>query len=127
MNKINPLILISALILVLLVMVYSVSRFKNELRQNDRAVFALNDNAKRIVSFRKVWDKTNLEERLKTVFGEGALSDKGKVFEIKSSFPTYEQMGDIARKTFSEAFEIEKFEIMTDSNGRVSFILEITK
>ncbi|MDR1460727.1 MAG: hypothetical protein LBI78_03705 [Campylobacteraceae bacterium] len=127
MNKVNPLILISALILVLLIMTYSVSYFKSEIRQSDKAVFVLGNNAKKIVSLKRIWDKTNLEERLKTVFGTGTLSDKGKVFEIKLSSLTREQMYDITRKTFNEAFEVEKFEIVTDSNGRASLVLEVTK
>ncbi|MDR0408466.1 MAG: hypothetical protein LBH45_06105 [Campylobacteraceae bacterium] len=127
MNKINPLILTSVLVLVLLIMAYNISHSKDEIKENNTAILALDNNAKKIMYSKKVWDKTNLEGKLKAVFGADTLSDKGKVFEIKLSLLTHEQVDDIAKKAFNEAFEIEKFEIAIDSNGRSSVVLEITK
>ncbi|MDR1555180.1 MAG: hypothetical protein LBS39_04040 [Campylobacteraceae bacterium] len=127
MNKINPLILISVLILVLLVEVYSVSHLKSEIQKSDKALFELDNNAKRILFLKKIWNKTNLEDKLKSIFGEGALSDKGKVFEVKAVSLTHEQVNDMTKKVLGTGFEIEKFEIVTDSEDRTSLVLEIAK
>jgi hypothetical protein len=127
MNKINPLILIPVLVLILLILLYGVSHLKNSMIKNQDALFALENNAKKIVTLKKIWNKTNLEERLKSIFGAQSVSDKGRIFTINSASLTREQANDMIKKTFGEAFEIEKFVITADSNDRISLTLEIIK
>ncbi|MDR2342809.1 MAG: hypothetical protein LBD84_07220 [Campylobacteraceae bacterium] len=127
MNKINPLILISTLIFILLVTIFSISHLENKIKDAANAIFTLDNDAKRIVSLRKTWDKTNLEERLRSTFIDGTLNDKGKTFEIKATSITYEQANDMTKRVLVEAFEIEKIGIISESKERVSFSLEVAK
>ncbi|MDR0579642.1 MAG: hypothetical protein LBG21_03465 [Campylobacteraceae bacterium] len=127
MNKINPLILISVLILILVVTIFSISHLEKQIKDTADAIFTLDNDAKRIASLRKIWDKTNLEERLRSTFSDGTLSDKGKTFEIKATSITYEQANDMTTRALVEAFEIEKIGLISESKERVSFILEVAK
>ncbi|MDR2790118.1 MAG: hypothetical protein LBB59_04010 [Campylobacteraceae bacterium] len=127
MNKINPLILISILAAVLLVLSFNVSRLKNQIAEKDKALFALEENAKKIVFSKKTWNKTELKERLGTVFGAGNVNDKGKNFEIKVSSLTRMQVNDMVRKMLTDGFEIEKFTILTEAEDKISLGAEITK
>jgi hypothetical protein len=127
MNKINPLVLISALVFILLILMYNVSRLKYEIKDSQAMLFALEESAKRVTVLKRVWNKVNLEERLKAIFGAGNVSDKGKTFEVRLSSLTRQAANDMTRKAFGEAFEIEKFEITTEADEKTSLVLEITK
>ncbi|MDR0665902.1 MAG: hypothetical protein LBF71_00670 [Campylobacteraceae bacterium] len=127
MNKINPLILISVLVLILTAAAFNVSRLKNEMGENGKALLALDDNAKKIAVSKKIWDKTNLKERLDAIFNAANISDKGKTFEVKISSLTRGQINDIVKKTLSGGFEIEKFAILAEAEDKISFTLEIAK
>jgi CHASE1-domain containing sensor protein len=127
MNKINPLVLISALVLILLIMTYGVSHLRDKAKENDRALFNFEESAKRAMVLKRVWNKINLEEKLKTIFGQNSVNDKGKTFEIRLSSLTRGQVNDMTKKVLSEAFEIEKFEIVTQADEKMSIVLEITK
>ncbi|MDR3178257.1 MAG: hypothetical protein LBT96_04655 [Campylobacteraceae bacterium] len=127
MNKINPLILIPALVLILLATAYSVSHLKDEIQNGNLALSALDSDAKRITFLKRTWNRTNLEERLKVVFSAGTLSDKGKSFEIKATSLTRQQANDMVQRALMEAFKIEKLEIASESSDRASLVLEIAK
>jgi hypothetical protein len=127
MNKINPLILTSILAFVLILLSYNVSRLKSDIIEEQNALFALENNAKKIVTLKKIWNKTNLEERLKSVFGDGSVSDKGRVFAVSGTALTREQVNEMSKKAFGEAFEIERFVLTADSEDRISLVMEIAK
>jgi hypothetical protein len=127
MNKINPLILISVLVLTLLITAFNVSRLRNEMRENGKSLFILDDNAKKIMTSKKIWSKTNLKERLDAIFIAENISDKGKTFEVKILSLTRGQVNDMVKKTLSGGFEIEKFTILAEAEDKISFTLEIIK
>ncbi|MDR2081548.1 MAG: hypothetical protein LBP54_06655 [Campylobacteraceae bacterium] len=127
MNKINPLVLICVLTAVLLGAAYNASRLKNEIAKKDKALFILEENAKKIAFSKKTWNKTDLKERLGAVFGAGNINDKGKNFEVKASSLTRAQVNDMVKKTLGDGFEIEKIVILAEADEKISLSMEITK
>jgi len=127
MNKINPFVLAAILFAVLLISVYGVFGVKNDLKESTRAVALLEDEAKRISTLKKVWDKANTEAKLKSIFGENRVVDKGTLFEVKATSLDRQSANDVISKTSSEAFEIKKFLLTSEDGNTLSLTLEIAK
>jgi hypothetical protein len=127
MNKINPFVLAAVLFAVLLISLYGVSSVKNDLKESTRAVSLLEEEAKRINTLKKVWDKANTEEKLKSIFGESRVVDKGTIFEVKANSLNQESANDLIAKTSSEAFEIAKLLLTREDGDSISLTLEIVK
>jgi len=127
MNKINPFVLAAVLFAVLLISLYGVSSVKNDLKESTRAVSLLEEEAKRINTLKKVWDKANTEEKLKSIFGESRVVDKGTIFEVKANSLNQESANDLIAKTSSEAFEIAKLLLTRENGDSISLTLEIVK
>jgi predicted membrane protein len=127
MNKINPFVLAAVLFAVLLISAYEVSLVKSDIREAGRGAAVMEAEAKKINTLKKVWDKTNIEAKLKSIFGENRVSDKGLVFEVRANSLSRQSANELIGKALSEAFEIEKFSLSAQSDESLSLTLEIIK
>jgi hypothetical protein len=127
MSKINPFVLIAVLLAALLLSAYKVSSLKDDLKNGSKETLLLEDEAKRLSFSKKTWDKANLEARLKNVFGDNKVADKGKSFEVKMSSLNKQDANNFISKAFGETYEIEKFALIAENEDSWSLILEINK
>jgi hypothetical protein len=127
MNRVNPFVLVLVMVLVLLALVYKDSSAKSRLTEAQTQGTQSEAQAKRVSDLKLVWEKSDREAGLKSIFGQNAVTSGSRSYTIKTAPINRQSANDMLSKLFGDAYEVSKFSMSAPTDESVVVSAEIAK